>query len=309
MVNEEGFPLDLRIFDPNGQLFTRDEVTLADLQKFRDLRGSPHGQWRYTLTGQSRVYTPSAAIHETVTDPKGVINLALLETVPSTSAAPLVPRTHLDGARLRKTFDLNRVGNFVATIFSSNPLDPWRGSMQLLDPDGVRVASSTSRQLRTPIALSALGKSRDADGKPRLWTLEISPQGGVIQGNQSVTATVVGEGRIGTAVLKDRIQNLIGPNGSFIELKGENRNGDARVVLTVKDIVAAETIDMHGLLDSRLKKEGQPVDIKVNVPMVLYHRSADLDYGLTLDVSTVRLRSLNSSKSDRAGGSAPTSPS
>ena len=36
-------------------------------------------------------------------------------------------------------------------------------------------------------------------------------------GNQSVTATVVGEGRIGTAVLKDRIQGLIGPDGSFIE--------------------------------------------------------------------------------------------
>jgi phospholipase C len=292
-VTEEGIPLDLRLFDPDGRAFTRDEVTLADLKKFRDLRGSPRGRWRYTLSGQSRIYKPVAALNETVGEPKGAINLGLLETVASSSAPPLVARTKLDGSRLRATFDLNRVGSFVATLFASGPSVPWRGSMRLLDPDGGVVGRSTSRQLRCPIPLSALGKSRDGAGNPRLWTLEVSPQGGVVVGEQFVSATVLGDGRIGTAALQERIQKLIGPGGSFIKLVGENRDGEARAVMRITDVVAAETIDMHGLLDSRLKKENQPTDIEVDKPMVLYHTKADFDYGLAVDVSTIELKSIH----------------
>jgi len=292
-VTVEGIPLDFRIYDPSGQLFTRDEVTLADLEKFRDLRGTPTGQWRYTLSGRSRLYVLVAAFNESVTDPRGVINLSLSETVASASAPPLVARAMLDGSRFSASFDLNRVGTFIATIVPSHGSDPWHGSMRLLDPDGVTVGSTTSRELRCPIPLSALGKSRDAAGNPRPWTLQVSPQGGVIVGNQTVTATVLGEGRIATAVLQERIQKLIGPDGSFIELVGENSGGDAKAVLTIKDVVAAETIDMHGLLDSRLKKEGQSTNIEVDKPMVLYHRSADFEYGVELDVSTVKLKSIN----------------
>jgi hypothetical protein len=177
-VTLEGIPLDFRIFDPNGQAFTRDEVTLADLKKFRDLRGTPTGRWTYTLSGQSRLYVPLPALNETVTDPKGAINLSLLETVVSSSAPPLVARRKLDGSRLQATFDLNRVGTFLAAIIPSHASDPWHGSMRLLDPDGVGIASTASRELRCPIPLSALGKSRDAAGNPRPWTLEVSPQGG-----------------------------------------------------------------------------------------------------------------------------------
>ena len=41
-------------------------------------------------------------------------------------------------------------------------------------------------------------------------------------------------------------------------------------MLTIKDVVAAETIDMHGLLDSRLKKELQPTNIEANKPITLF---------------------------------------
>src|SRR5262249_2973311 len=181
------------------------------------------------------------------TDPKGVINLSLLEAVPSASAPPLVARTRLGGSTMRMSFDLSRVGNFVATIFFANPRNQWQGSMQLIDPHGVRVAGSTTRELRCPIPLSALGKSRDAVGNPRLWALEVTPHGGVFAsiGDLFVTATVRGEGRISTAVLQERIQKLLGPHGHFIELIGENSDGYAKVMLTIKDVVAAETIDMH----------------------------------------------------------------
>jgi phospholipase C len=292
-VTLEAIPLDLRIYDPNGQLFTRDEVTLSDLQKFRDLRGTPVGEWRFTLSGQSKLYMPSPAFNESVTDPKGVINLSLLENVVSASAPPLVARSQVNAAGFHASFDLNRVGRFHAGISTHFPFPHWQGSIELFDPDGIRVAGATASQLNCPIPLSALGKSRDAAGNPRLWTLKATPQHASFVSEYSITATVLGEGRITTASLQDRIQKLLGPHGSFISLVGENSGGVAKAMLTITDVVAAETIDMHGLLDSRLKAEGQSTDIKVGVPMMLYHHDQSLDYGLTLDVSTLKLRSLD----------------
>lgn len=308
-VTVEAIPLDVRLYDPNGQLFTRDDVTLADLKKYRDLRGSPRGDWSYTISGQSRTYTPLEATNEAVTDPRGVIDLSVLETVPSTSAAPLIPRTQLLLPVQRFTFDLNRVGQFVANVVSSGPFGlAFTGHLgiRLLDPDGVQVAASTSRTMRCPIALSHLGKSRDAAGHPRLWTLEVTQDRlpGAL-GAPSVTATVLGEGRIRTAVLQDRIQKLFGPGGSFIKLVGENRSSGAAAVLTITDVAAAETIDMHGLLDSRLRAEGQSVDIQANVPMVLYHVDP-LDYGLSLDVSEAKLTSIDVSLAPGQGLGATT---
>jgi phospholipase C len=300
-VTVETFPVALRIFTPQGEEFSGQEVTLADLRKYRDLRGVPVGHWRYTLSGRSRTYTPVAALNETVTDPKGLIELAVIETVPSQSAPPLVAGAPLDGSRQSFSFDLYRVGTFVARIDQSSPDDPWHGSMSLFDPDGVRVAGTAHKELRVAVPLALLGKSRDPAGshlaipRPavRPWTLQVSPQGGTVVGSPRVTAMVLGEGRIGTTVLRDRIARLIGPGGSFIQLVGENAGGKARARLTITDVVAAETIDMHGLLDSRLEKEEEPKDLEAGKPVTLYSRSEDLDHGLRLDVSSIRLESLD----------------
>lgn len=292
-VTEEAILLQFRIYDPRGHEFTNDEVTLADLQKFRDLRGVPEGRWSYSVSGISRMYVVLDAINETVTDPKGLIDVSLVETVPSASAAPLLGRTKLGGSRLEATFDLNRVGTFVASILQSSPSDTWNGSMRLVDPDGSEVGSSISGQLQCEIQLSALGKSRDVSGNPRLWTLEVSPHGGVVVGDQYVWATVIGQGRISTAALLNRVEDLIGPHGSFIDLVGENSEGQAKAILTIKDVRAAETIDMLGLLDSRLKKENQSTNIVANQPMVLFSDSAFLDYGLSFNVSSVKLKSID----------------
>lgn len=292
-VTEEPIPLQFKIYDPDGREFTKDEVTLADLRKYRDLRGSPRGRWSYTLSGVSRVYVLLDAINETVTDPKGIIDLSLLETVPSSSAGPLVSRTKLDAGRSEFKFDLYRVGTFVATVSFPLGLGTWDGSMRLLDPDGAEFAASTSRHLRCDIPLAALGRSRDPSGQPRLWTLEVASQGGVVIGQPYVSALVLGSGRIGTAVLYDRIQDLLGPHGSFIDLVGENSGGKAKAVLTIKDIVAAETIDMHGLLDSRLKKEHQSTDIQANTPMVLFSDDETMAYALRINVGSVKLKSID----------------
>ena len=88
----------------------------------------------------------------------------------------------------------------------------------------------------------------------RKWTLEVSPQGGVIVGSPRVSATVIGSGRITIAALRSRIDALLGPRGGFIKIFGENKGGDALARLMITDVVSAETIDMHGLLDGVLER-------------------------------------------------------
>lgn len=56
--------------------------------------------------------------------------------------------------------------------------DTWNTTIRLRDPDGQEVASASGRELRAPIPLAMLGKSRDPRGEVRNWTLEISPRAG-----------------------------------------------------------------------------------------------------------------------------------
>lgn len=293
-ARQEPLSLTLQIFDPSGARFTRNEVTLADLEKFRDLRGAPFGRWRFELSGHSRVYTPLEALRESVTPLPGVINLGLLETVASSSAPPLVEKTRLVGDPFRAQFDLNRVGTFVAHVTTAPAFVNWRGAMRLLDPDGVTVASSNgSSQLRCEIPLALLGRSRDAEGRPRPWTLEATPQGSADANASFVTATVVDAGRIRVAPLLARIETMIGPHGAFIDLRGRNRDESIEVLLTINDVVSAETIDMLGFLDDRLKAEHQTIDLVAGGEKVLYSGPAKLDYGLALDVGGISLGSID----------------
>ncbi len=292
-VTVEAIPLNLRILDPNGQVFTRNEVTLADLKKFRTVRGASR-PWSFTLSGTSRTYQPVAALNESVTEPKGALNLGVTETVASLSAGPLVPRTEVERGPMRFTFDLYRVGDFVAKVSrSSFPPLPWRGSMRLVDPNGAEFAKSNGDVLRCAIPLTVLGRSRDAAGKARPWTLEVtSLLGGVAFGRHMVSASVVGSTRINTAVLESRIQRIFGADGTFLTFRGVNKGDRAKAVLTISDVASAETIDMFDLLDSRLKATGQPTDVNANTDLVLFDRESDIGYGARVDVSSLKTTSI-----------------
>jgi hypothetical protein len=65
----EPIPLTLTLFAPDGEVFTAEEVTLADLRKYRDLRGLT-GRWAYKLDGESRHYRLVPELFETVSDPR-----------------------------------------------------------------------------------------------------------------------------------------------------------------------------------------------------------------------------------------------
>jgi phospholipase C len=292
---DKSIPLTLRIFTPDARELTAAEITLADLKKFRDLRGGPSGPWSYRLTGESEhIVVDEDSI---ITNAKGTFGLGVTETVESESAPPLINNVPVTQTRLSFQFDLFRVGTFVAEI-STQIGAQWRGSMRLIDPDGVTVARTTGRKLTFAVGLPTLNKSRDAAGKVRRWALEMSPQGGVIVGSPRVSATVIGSGRITIAPLRSRIDALLGPSGKFIEIFGENKDGAALARLRITDVVSAETIDMHGLLDGALEGVAQdgdaaPGNIQVNTVYTLARKSESLKAGLKLEVKTLKVDTID----------------
>ena len=287
------FPLELKIFTPDGSQFTATEVTLADLRKYRDLRGAPSGLWTYKASGESAHFQLGDEDDNSISNAWATVGIIVEETVRSESASPLVNNAHVTADARIFAFDLFRTGDFVAEI-SLGAFQVWLGSMRLLDPDGVVVAHTSGRTLHFPVVLRTLDKSRDTAGRVRKWTLEVSPLG---VGSQ-LSATVIGSARINTAVLKSRIDKMIGtmPPGNFINLYGENKNGEALARLEITDTVAIETLDMHGLLDRPLSWARQdpgidPNDLKAYTVYTLA-RVSDTWNGIKFEVGTLKVGTI-----------------
>lgn len=279
----------VRIFTPDGREFTATEITLADLQKFRDQRGSPSGPWSYTVTGESFEQIPFDEA-ESVDDPKiskGRLGIRIKETIRSESAPPLVNNVPVIPTPRSFQFDLYRVGTFVAEISPPKASAQWRGTMRLIDPDGVAVARTRRPKLTFDVGLPTLNKSRDAVGKVRKWTLEVSPQGDVVNDSIRLTATVIGKGRITLDTIRKRIETLLGKRGKFIDIFGENNGGSALVRLRIKDLVSAETIDIHGLLDDFERDEGlgsTPGEIQTNTIYTLLRKPQKFTVSIPIPV-------------------------
>ncbi|HEY0730359.1 MAG TPA: alkaline phosphatase family protein, partial [Pyrinomonadaceae bacterium] len=276
-------PLELRIFTPDGREFSANEITLADLKKFRDLRGSPVGPWSYRLTGTSDPIDDEDSI---ITTPRGAVSIGVVETITSESAPPLVNKVALTPGRRQFRFDLYRVGTFVADISQAFTGAQWRGSMRLVDPNGAAVASTTGRRLTFNVDLRTLNKSRDAGGNVRPWRLEVSPTG-TPAGSPRISANVIESGRITVASLKSRIEALLGKDQQFVHIFGENKNGHALARLKITNEVSAESIDMHNLLDKALERVEQdpgvnPKDLQVNEVYTIARTSDTFKVGVSL---------------------------
>jgi hypothetical protein len=154
---------------PDGNLFTKDHISLDDLRRFRDLRGVSQGTWSYSVEGES---DPAPIDDEDVrlAAGKGYLEVTVTETVESKSANPLV--NSLVAARQGRGFgfDLWRTGTFVATVRPpGSALRSRPRTLRLQDPDGNAVAESSTGELTFPVTLRTLDRSRDANGAPRRW--------------------------------------------------------------------------------------------------------------------------------------------
>ncbi len=287
----EVIPLKLRILSPDGAEFTGTEITPADLRKHRNLRGAPSGRWSFKLSGQSE----KILIDEdsSIVDAKGTLGIAVIETVRDDSAPPLIDNKPVSSASQSFSFDLFRIGTFIAQIKRMSLGTPWRGTMSLFDHTGAKVASTSSATLRLDVGLAQLRPPRAAGRGLTLpsdipkWKLELRPQLGPVVGNLRISANCIAAGRIGIPAIKERIDKLLGTRGSFIEIFGENQGGDAFGRIRIKDVVAAETIQMHGLLDDFVK-DAPGGDIEAFRAHTIASRSQNLRAGLKLDVSTLK---------------------
>ena len=295
-------PLTVKIKTPDGQLFIADHVTLDDLRKYRDLRGSSQGSWSYTVDGQSRPI-PVGLSEGHVEPVDGFLGIAIEETVTSQSAAPLVSDRLGAHDQRRYMLDLYRVGTFVATAKPDSFLASLTAArtIKLFDPDGAEVATSDNGSLTFPVPLEVLEKSRDAHGDVRLWSLEVfpslSPFGAA---DATVWASVIATTRIQTETLKSRIDELIGVGGSKISIYGDMQLEEHRLLarLEILDEDSAGTIDILGLLDSVLERVPQDPgvdasEIKANVAYNLASRSRDLDYEMHISLNDVKIDRIN----------------
>jgi hypothetical protein len=108
--------LTTSIFSPDGNLFTADHVTIADLERFRDLREASQGLWRYEISGTSAPIFTGGPHPITVEPDLARVGFSLEETTTSKSAGPLVSSSGGTAATQTFSFDLFRVGQFVAEV-------------------------------------------------------------------------------------------------------------------------------------------------------------------------------------------------
>ena len=245
--------LTLTIRTPDGKPFTRDHVTLDDIRRFRDLRGTSLLDWTFEASGKTGpiIVDEERVEHgDRVRSGEASVRIGLVETVPSQSARPLVSATVPASERRRYEFDLFRVGTFTASARRSRsplgggPPSLAQRALRLIDPDGVTVARG-ERTLTFAVTVATLGRSRDAAGRPRKWALEVLEGAGAA----AVSATVVANARVSLAVLQSRIDTILGKDGDFISVHATDLDALLLTHLKISDPVSAGTLDMTGLLD------------------------------------------------------------
>jgi phospholipase C len=292
--------LTLKIRAPDGLEFSAENVTLADLARYRDARGVTQGEWSCNVTGQSAPHFVGEGDSQ-VTLGNSSLTISVREQVASKSAPALVSGLLGTSGTQNFAFDLFRIGTFSARVRPFIPFmsTPWRGTLRLKEPSGRVVASSATSRLDVAVTLATLDKSRGPAGQVLPWTLEVVTRSAGRAGSR-VSAQVTASPRLRVATLQQRIDTLIGPGGNKLQVFGDNKGGQVLLRLKILDELSAETIDMHGLLDAAIRGNPQDAgvdtvhaDVKVNQTYTLAQTSEGLGYGMRLIANQVKLKSLS----------------
>jgi phospholipase C len=284
--------LSTTIFTPDGLEFTGTHVTREDIERFRDLREVSQGAWRYATFGTSGEIPISDDDGRILSGP-GSVWIAVEETVTSQSAGLLVSSSGGTALTHIYSFDLFRVGQFVAKVSLPGGNISPTATLRLMDPDGTIVASGHGT-LTFEVSLRSLDKSRDPGGNVRRWSLEFVTTD--LNLDETVTATVIATARVPLGLLQNRIDELLGPNGEKVLIYGQNANGRALARLQFRDEFTAGTFDVDDLLDAVLKKVKQDPgaeysNLQANIAYNLANYDEDW-HGLTLDVGAMSVSIL-----------------
>lgn len=245
-----------KLFDPLGQQFTKSNITMVDLNKYRDVEGFIR-PWKLVTEKLSGIS------ENELTTLSGSVSLTVLETIPSSSASPIISTETVIKPFKEYEFDLYRLGHLKVKITYQLPLSPIvlpsTANIKLIRPDG-SIKATISNGGDVPILQSDIKQSRGANGKVNKWKLRIeSDQSGKHKINVQVYDTLT----IKRDVLLDRLIYLLGPNGENIEFKikwyGDKETNIFK--LLIKDQILAENADNYDVFDpSETKAEYKKIE-------------------------------------------------
>ena len=239
------FNFDSVLLDPDGLPFVKGSVTMADLNKYRDLRGFVRP---WTLRIKELNQPPDAVRH--IVGPQ-IVSLEVHETIATSSAAPLVDvHTVMSNGQREFEFDLYRVGRLIAKVTKdvTFPFEsPTRIRVTLFRPDGSIMAKDDDGNIGKIITLLDLQQSRGPDGAVRKWKLRVEAANNT---NYRVFAQVFGTVRIPVSVLQKRFDSFLGIDGENLTI-GANWNDERdtnQITLRINEQQLAETFGLQDVL-------------------------------------------------------------
>ena len=261
-------PLDWKLTDYLGVRFTGNTVSMQDLDRHRDLRGFIK-PWILTIP---KFNVPNMAII-------GFEVQALIkgnETIPLSSAAPLVNTETIIKPKKEFQFDLYRLGKLnvrvtkkVSIPFMPDAELPSTAEVSLIRPDGTtHTKGRKDGLLLTSITLQDLKQSRDSNGKIRNWKLSVA---GTVADKHKIFAQVYDTVKLPKQLLLDRLEYLIGKKGENFQLKAnwgksvKSNDFTNRFTLNVNKEQLAENLDYYDLIDpSKTSKEYTKVETGID---------------------------------------------
>lgn len=261
------------LYDPDGNRFTKNTITMADLDRYRDLRGFIP-EWTLVIPAATVPLTNQQSIKYHIQ----IATLKVDEILASSSASPLINTSVVISPKQEYSFDLYRLGRLdvratpdsSSSLFSIN-LPITNVKISLVAPDGRTIASGPFGKLSVQITMKELSLSRGPDGVIRKWKLCFESTS---KKKHRIFAQVYDTLRITKSVLEDRIKAILGSDGMNIVLGAgwdEARNTN-RFTLTLKNDYVAETFDFHDLLSGLDKELNNKLNLdkpEKNVPYTL----------------------------------------
>lgn len=289
-------PFVYTLFDPSGSPFLGDTITPGLLDKFRDNRGILGAKWMLRLHPAPAAVVASPRF---VSVQPGSVQVAVEEPLVSESAPPAIAARRIlrTGDAETLQLDLYRKGELRVRSWEDlgQTEKPTRGLwFTLFDPDGVARTTGRDSGVEFTINDHELGKCRDRQGRPRMWSLKVEKGPGFRANSVSVIkleAQVFAAARVPQDVLGSRLQTLLKPGGrsSFrIGLKWDGTRRTTQFVLRVSHERTLETLDMHDVLDGLPAHLNPGVDVqhpKVGVDYVVSEMVTMGDLFLLSDIT------------------------
>ncbi|HOY04227.1 MAG TPA: alkaline phosphatase family protein [Saprospiraceae bacterium] len=251
-----------KLFDPLGKEFTRNKITMDDLDKYRDVDGFIR-DWEVVTEKITGIAIKGYTHFESR------VRVMVSETIPSSSAPPIINTEVVIKPFKEFEFDLYRLGQLSVRVSHILPLTqielPSAATIKLIRPDGSVKAtlSNGAGSERIPIRPSDLKHSRGANGNIKKWKLRIET---AEPGKHKIHAQVYGTHTVKKDVLLERLDYLLGSNGENIVLKADwdNTKGANVFKLLVNDKILAENLDYYGIFDPSKTNDGyKNIDIGI----------------------------------------------